>query len=137
MAVSIARAAAAGAPAQAGNIVKAVCNEVPKEYRAVAVAVAQVVPAAGKEILQAVAETVPSLKSYLEGVELATTPGAIVPVATILKENPAPQTPDGGPTVKPPPQIGPPFTPLGGTPGEINPGQNDPVPPGGRDYAAP
>ena len=120
----IAKAAAAAAPSQAGKIVVAVCRAVPKEYRNIAVAVLEAVPGSGNEIVNAVAAALPELKVGIEqafagqGLNVASAPGAPAP----LVRGPA---------------VGPPYLPLTTTPVNVTPGSSGPVPPGGRNYAAP
>jgi hypothetical protein len=154
-AAAIAKAAAAAAPSKAGKIVTAVCRAVPNQYRNIAIAVAQVVPAAGKEIVNGVAAALPGLKPGIDSA-LAGYGGTVVSVADTLDRAgtvapasltsvtalPTTTTQPGTPVLGTLPMargpaIGPPYHPLSGTPTNVTTGGAGPVPPGGRDYAAP
>jgi hypothetical protein len=130
------------APAQAADIVSAVSQAVPKQYRKVALAVAQAVPGSDEEIIKALAFVFPELKGNIETVR-ARHPGATHSVAAVLDsvttapgDNPLPTRVTGGPIAMGP-SVGPPFIPLSGTVTNVTPVTSDPVPEGGRDYAAP
>ncbi len=144
---NIARAAAAAAPSKVGKIVSAVCKAVPNDYQNIALAVAQVLPGAGKEIIEAMASAVPGVKAILNQVLLAAG-GSVPSVAYALNQiNAAPQTKPGSSDVSTTsggtipaargPAVGPPYIPLSGTPGNVNPANTGTVPTGGRGYAAP
>ncbi|MBI3852428.1 MAG: hypothetical protein HY298_19400 [Verrucomicrobia bacterium] len=165
-AAAIAKAAAGAAPAQAAKIVLAVCKAVPAKYAAVATAVSQAVPYASKEIVEAVTTALPSLKPFVERADTnlagrsksvgsimaqteslvaytaqltGTTSEKIITSPTsnpiLLSGAPSPQ----GPVLAalPPPTVGPPFTPLGGTPTELNRTNTGQIPPGGVRYSSP
>jgi len=146
LATAIAKAAAVAAPSRAGRIVIAVCRAAPQEYRSVALAVAQAVPGSDREVLEAVSSTFPSLKTGIE-TALAGNASAPVAAATVLDSSrpstpPAlmPTTPTTGPVAGPGPRgpaIAPPLVPLSSTGTNVNPSTSDPVPRGGRNYAAP
>lgn len=148
----IARAAAGAAPAQAGKIVFALCKALPGQYAVIATAVAQVVPDAAKEILQQVVAAVPALKPFVDRVSadskdasmgqiMAQTESLVQAAAKAAKTTPEKVV--GGETVAPvpanalpPPSVGPPFTPITGTPTETGRTNTVEIPPGGaRDYS--
>jgi len=146
----IARSAAAVAPTKVGKIVAAVCRVVPNDFRNIAMAVSQVVPGAGKEILEAIASAIPDLKSLIAQT-LAANKGNVVSVADAL-DKPSMNLPDPSKSLPSPdlnsplspitrsargPAVGPPYIPLSGTPGNVNPGNSGEVPTGGRGYATP
>ena len=153
---AIARAAVGAAPEQMAKIVYAVCKVVPTRYSQVAVAVAQVNPAATKEILAAVTLAVPSLRPFVdrasagnlgasmgylmaqtEGLVQATAHGANITPEQLIT---APTSVASGPSFAPlpPPTVGPPYQPIGGTPIVINRTNTVEVPPGGgRNYSGP
>jgi hypothetical protein len=144
---AIAKAAAAAAPSKAGKIVVAVCRAVPNEFRNIAVAVSEAVPGSGKEIVRAVAAALPELKPGIEQT-LAGFGGNVASVSATLDQaatvSPAPTaaTPPASVGALPPPMargpaVGPPYIPLTGTPTNVTTGTSGPVPPGGRNYAAP
>ncbi len=163
-AVAIARAAAGAAPAQAAKIVLAVCKAVPTQYAAVATAVAQAVPYASKEIVEAVTTALPSLKPFVDRAD-SSLAGRVESVQTIMAQteslvaytaklrgsspeqiltdpawaSPTPSPGSAAPVVAalPPPTIGPPFIPLGGTPTELRFVNTSPIPPGGSRYSGP
>lgn len=165
-AAAIASAAAGAAPTQAGKIVFAVCQAVPTKYSAVATAVAQAVPYAGKEIIAAVSSALPSLKPFVDRADSSST-GQTKSVATIMAQTeslvayaapligsspekivtstastPKPlallSTSDGpGYVALPPPTIGPPFTPFGGSPTELSRTNTGEIPVGGIRYSGP
>ena len=142
---AIAKAAAAAAPKMAYRIVLMVCQAVPREYRAVAIAVAEAVPGSEKDVLAAVEAALPDLKYSIQRA-LASSGGGISTVAATLdqaaslpKSQPSSETSTtiGGTPMPRGPAIGPPFVPLGSTPGDVTSGSSGNVPPGGRDYAQP
>ena len=156
-AAAIARAAAGAAPEQVAKIVYAVCKAVPTRYSQVAVAVAQVDPTATKIILTAVSLAVPSVRPFIDrastgnpgasmGILMAQTEGLVQ--ATAQRANITPETLITAPTSVasapsfaplPPPTVGPPYQPLGGTPPPfVNRTNTLEVPPGGgRNYSGP
>jgi hypothetical protein len=149
-------AAAGAAPGQAGKIVYAVCKAVPMKYSAVATAVAQAVPNAIKEVLEAVCAAVPALQPFVErasaGAEgdsmssiMGQTESLVQATAQAARTTPervitSMTTASAAPAFAalPPPSVGPPFTPLSGSPAEITRINSVEVPPGGgRDYSGP
>lgn len=135
----IARAAAAAAPAKVGKIVVAVCKAVPNDYQNIALAVNQVAPSASKEIIEAIASAIPGAKAIINQV-LSVSGGNVPSVAYALNQiNAAPQPVTPGGIISAPrgPAVGPPYIPLSGTPGNVNPTNSGVVPEGGRGYAAP
>jgi len=166
-AAAIAGAAAGAAPAQAGKIVFTVCQAVPTKYRAVATAVAQAVPYASKEIVGAVAAALPSLKPFVDRADssltgqarsvatiMAQTESLVAYAAPLVGSSPekivtgpAVSTPtslallstsDGpGYIALPPPTLGPPFTPFGGSPTELSRTNTGEIPVGGVRYSGP
>ena len=146
----IARSAAAAAPTKAGKIVAAVCRSAPSNFRNIAIAVSQVVPGSGKEILEAIGLAIPDLKPFIVQA-LAASKGNVSSVAEVLDQsvvNSSAQSQSKtvvavDPVVTSPirsargPAVGPPYIPLSGTPGNVDPGNSGEVPTGGRGYAAP
>ena len=144
----IARAAATVAPGKAGKIVAAVCRAVPNDFRNIAIIVAQAVPGAGKEILEAVGLAIPDLKPFIAQA-MAAAKGNVTSVAEVLDQSVVNASTQAKQTVVDPistpvitrsargPAVGPPYIPLSGTPGNVNPGNSGEVPTGGRGYAAP
>ncbi|MSU58676.1 MAG: hypothetical protein EXS35_10950 [Pedosphaera sp.] len=153
---AIARAAAGAAPTQAAKIVFAICKALPTKYNVVAVAVAQEVPAAAKEILAAVGSAVPGVKMFVDRasstakdssvasvmmqtdslVQVAAKAGNSTPEKVITASTPPPAGPAFA--ALPPPFLGPPFTPLSGTPTDLNRTNTSEIPPGGgRNYSGP
>ena len=144
----IARAAAAAAPAKAGKIVAAVCRVVPGDFRNIALIVAEVVPGAGVEILNGIGAAIPNLKASIMQT-LAASQGNAISVAQVLAQvnvsTSAPANTTAADSAAPVqitrsargPAVGPPYIPLSGTPGNVNPGNSGEVPTGGRGYAAP
>jgi hypothetical protein len=133
---SIAKAAAAAAPAQAGNIVAALIKEFPSSYAIIAIAASEGAPQAGKEILEVVADYVPALQAGINNavssypssttqaqvIEApAATPSSslALPVQTILVQA-VKQAPSPGiaivsrPATQNSPVAGPPVIPAGG-----------------------
>ena len=166
-AAAIAKAAAAAAPSQVSRIVTALCKAVPANYALFAAAASQAVPYADKEILAAVTTALPALKPFIDRArteagnpslallmgqterlvaataksanispeQLVTPSAAATPARTALASA-APVLPPSAPM--PPVVVGPPFTPLPGSPGGITPPDTGEVPPGGgRDYSGP
>ncbi|HXP60994.1 MAG TPA: hypothetical protein VN829_10910 [Dongiaceae bacterium] len=138
-AVAIAQAAAAAAPSQAAQIVVAVCRAAPKSYRLVAVAVANAVPGSNRAILAALSSAFPELKTGLDNA-LANYNGQPPSVGLTLDQTGvvalvSAVEPIGvrGPASQPP------FVPLGSgvTPYQADNDTQDPVPPGGAQYALP
>lgn len=164
LAGAITKAAASAAPGQAAKIVWAVCKQVPTKYNDVAIAAFQAAPGAGKEILSAVSVAVPSLKAFIDRTSTDSS-GRTLPVPTVIAEteqlvgttavaqrvsaekfltqntDASPSTTpkfEAMPLMGPPPVVGPVFTPLSGTPTEINRTNTVQVPPGGgRNYSGP
>jgi hypothetical protein len=159
---AITKAAAAAAPGQAAKIAGAVCKQVPTKYNEVAIAAFQAVPGAGKEILNAVVLAVPSLKPFIERSSTDAAGNALVVPAVIadteqllataavaqkissdqiLTRDTAASSaslPKYEPMAAPmgPPVVGPPFTPVSGSPTEMNRTNTVEVPPGGgRNYS--
>jgi len=153
---AIARAAAGAAPTQAAKIVYAICKALPTKYNVVATAVAQEVPSASKEILAAVGAAVPGVKMFVDRanasekdssvtsvmtqtdslVQAAAKAGNSTPEKVITAITPTPSGPAFA--ALPPPALGPPFTPLSGTPSELNRTNTAEIPPGGgRNYSGP
>jgi hypothetical protein len=135
----IARAAAAAAPSQAASIVVEVVRAVPSAYREVALGVSSAVPGSTKEIINAVAEALPEMKAPIDKSLARYAPGGFT-VATVLDSAKASPNGSGVTPLAPVPRgpaVGPPYIPLSGTPGNVNPTNSGPVPPGGRGYAAP
>ena len=162
---AIAKAAATSAPSQALKIVAAMCKGQPGEYREIAVAVAEAVPGMDSSIINTVIDAVPTLKTfYVRVAETFASGKSGIPSvsiflgqiskdldnsARVLKSSPTVILAQGvapdqqsllpsPPAPPPPPVVRPPFTGLGGTPGEINRNQTVEIPPGGpRNYSAP
>jgi hypothetical protein len=155
-AAAIAKAAAAAAPMQAGAIAEAVCRVVPREYRSIAVAVSQAAPDANKEIVNAVAAALPDFKPFVQkvvagyGGNVVSVGGTLDQAAIVAQSRPAAETAfspamprAGTPTVlvgaplARGPAVGPPYVALTVTPTNVTSGTSAPVPPDGRNYAAP
>jgi hypothetical protein len=144
MAGPIIKAAATAAPDQAGKIVYRISKEFPKQYRIAALAAAEGAPKAAPEILAALGSALPNLKPAIEAA-LAGQPSGQVSVPAVLAAVEPASQPNRRDilaaqalTPQPPPIVGEPFTPGGGTPGEIKRSQTVIVTPGsGRDYSKP
>lgn len=162
---AIAKAAAGAAPSQALKIVAAMCKMQPGQFKAISTGVAESVPKMDRSIVASVIEAVPTLKPfYLRASKIllrdsssnpsvasfmdvmtrdidnsakalkVTTETLVASGVTPTQQTqlPAPPAPPSSPIVRPP------FTPGGGTPGEINRNQTVEVAPGsGRNYSAP
>ena len=140
----IAKAAAAAAPAKAGEIVEALCHVLPANYQEIANAVAEVVPGAGKDILAGIAMAIPELKNAIYQT-LANYGGRIPSVNLVLTQVSQIQNSkiqatlaSGLPASLPArgPSQGGPFIPLSGTPTQTTPSSGG-VTPNPVNYSAP
>lgn len=130
-AAAIARAAATAAPSKAGKIVAAIVRVLPSESKAVAVSVAAALPGSGRDVLSGVASAQPQLRQQLAGSSALTAPEVALALdqayQSAIAAGPLPQGPS----------IGAPYLPPSGAPSNVTTNNSGPVPPGGRDYAAP
>jgi hypothetical protein len=146
-AAAIVRAAVGAAPDQAGAIVYSVCVRNPGSYRMVASVAADLAPQQKASILESVASAIPSQKPFIQQAQAG---GAADRSVTSVLEDASRlsaqsgQVAAGSETVaianSAPVRgytVGPPYQPLGGTPGNSGPGTSTNVPPGERDYTAP
>jgi hypothetical protein len=132
LAVAIAKAAAAAAPSKAAKITVAVCRAVPNSYRLVAIAVCDEVPGSSQSVLSAMSLAFPELKKPIDNA-LASYTGELPSVALILDlAGPVSLASSSDPADARGAQIGAPFTPLVGTPQNVNPSTSTPVTPGSR-----
>ncbi len=144
---TIVRAAVGSAPDQAGAIVYAVCVRNPGSYRLVASLAAELAPQQRAQILDSVGSAIPGQKPYILQAQAAGP--ADRNVSAVLDDASRLSAQSGGTTPAPitvaaagsvPVRgftVGPPYQPLGGTPGNSGPVTSTNVPPGGRDYTAP
>jgi hypothetical protein len=139
----IVKAAAAAAPEHAGAIVYRVAKTSPKQYRLVAIAAAEGAPQASSDILAALGSALPNLQPGLQAAAAKQPAGKVSVPAVLAQIEPVkPNSPQVALAAPPPPQpvpiVGEPFTPGGGTPGEIKREDTVIVTPGsGRDYSRP
>lgn len=160
----ITRAAVGAAPAQAETIVGALTKAHPSSFALIGIAAIDAAPKSAEAVLNGVASANPTLKSLIVRFDTkgAKTPAAVIAVlkrAEMLLgklSNASKTTPETilageltpsmtaqltgltATVLAAPPVVGPPYTPISGTPGEINTSQTYQGPPdAGRDYSAP
>ncbi len=159
----ITRAAVGAAPAEAEAIVGALTKSHPAAFALIGVAAVEAAPKSAEAILHGITAANPTLKTLIARFDTkgAKTPAAVVSVLkrtemllaklsssskstpeTILASELTPtmtaQLSGLTATVlAAPPVVGPPYTPISGTPGEINTSQTFEAPPTSRDYSGP
>lgn len=129
--VEVVQAAIARSPKAAAAIVGAIAKAVPEMAATAAATATKLQPKLAKAIAKAAAKSAPARANEITMAVQGAVTAASKPVAsTAANQLPTAFTPRG-------PSVGPPYVPLSGTPGNINPGTSGVVPTGGRNYASP